>query len=94
MTTTLHIEHRITDYPTWRSAFDRFVDARRTAGVIAHRIHLEESDDRALVIDLDFATTEQAQAFADFLRQTVWADPGNAPALVGAPETRLLVSVE
>lgn len=94
MTTTLHIEHRITDYPTWRSAFDRFADARRTAGVTAHRIRMDKADDRSVVIDLDFDTTEQAQAFADFLRRTVWASPENAPALVGAPETRLLVGVD
>ena len=31
MTATLHIEHEITDYPTWKAAFDRFADARTQA---------------------------------------------------------------
>ncbi len=29
---TLHIEHPITDFDTWRSAFDRFAEARDERG--------------------------------------------------------------
>jgi hypothetical protein len=29
---TLHIEHAITDFAVWRTAFDRFADARDRAG--------------------------------------------------------------
>ena len=30
---TLHIEHEITDFASWKAAFDRFADRRREAGV-------------------------------------------------------------
>jgi hypothetical protein len=35
---TLHIEHAITDFETWRSAFDRFTALRRGAGVRGHGV--------------------------------------------------------
>jgi hypothetical protein len=90
--TTLRIEHPITDYATWRRAFDSFAAARDQAGVERHRI-LRPVDDRQYVsIDLDFATVEAAQQFLDFLRTSVWSDPGRAPALAGTPQTRILTS--
>lgn len=90
MTATLHIEHAITDFPTWRAAFDRFADARRRAGVTAHRVRFVEEDPSQVVIDLDFDASAPAHAFATFLHEQVWGT-ANAPALVGTPTTRVLV---
>jgi hypothetical protein len=90
---TLHIEHAINDLPTWKSAFDRFATAREQAGVRGHRIQQPIDDPRQVVIDLDSDTTDQAQRFLHFLQTTVWASPENAPALVGAPHTRILQPV-
>src|SRR6185369_12357112 len=92
--TTLHIEHAITDYATWKGAFDRFAEARLRAGVRGHRIRRPVDDPAYLYIDLDFATEEQAAAFLGFLRTQVWASPGSAPALFGAPQTRILTTVD
>jgi hypothetical protein len=90
MTATLHIEHAITDYPTWKAAFDRFADTRARAGVTAHRVRLLEDDPRQIVIDLDFDGAALAHAFSTFLHEQVWGT-GNAPALEGAPTTRVLI---
>ena len=90
MTATLHIEHEITDYPTWKEAFDRFADVRQHAGVTDHRIRLDEDDDRHIDLDLDFDSTSRAHAFAAFLHNNVW-ETSNSPALVGTPTTRVLV---
>jgi hypothetical protein len=90
MSATLHIEHAITDYPTWKAAFDRFDDVRAQAGVMAHRIRVLEDDPHQIVIDLDFHDAALAHAFSAFLRERVWGT-GNAPALVGAPVTRIMV---
>jgi len=90
MTATLHIEHEINDYETWRAAFDGFGEARTQGGVTATRVRLDEDDAHQIVIDLDFDSTAAAHAFAAFLRDRVWGTP-NAPALVGAPTTRVLV---
>lgn len=87
---TLHIEHAITDYDTWKQAFDRFADMRRDSGVLGHRIHRPTDDDRYVLIDLDFGSDGQASTFLDFLTTRVWSTPSNAPALVGTPRTRIL----
>ena len=55
---TLSIEHRITDLPTWSTAFDRFAEARDQAGVwlIGFRCPIE--DGKYLVIELEFESKE------------------------------------
>jgi hypothetical protein len=92
--TTLHIEHAITDYGTWKAAFDRFAPARAQAGVRGHRILRPVDDPAYILIDLDFATEQAATAFLGFLRGRVWASPENAPALVGSPQTKILDTVD
>ena len=87
---TLHIEHRITDFDTWSTAFTRFADARRNAGVRGHRVQRPVDDPAYVVIDFDFDTTDEAAAFLGFLSTKVWAVPENAPALAGTPETMIL----
>src|SRR5262249_50170424 len=46
---TLHIEHGITDFSTWKANFDRFAVKRSEAGVTAHRIY-QPHDNAAYVI--------------------------------------------
>ena len=87
---TLHIEHPITDFDTWNSAFARFAEARRQAGVRAQRVQRPVGDPRYVVIDLDFETRREAEAFLGFLKAQVWAIPQNAPALAGNPEAMIL----
>jgi hypothetical protein len=84
---TLHIEHPITDYPTWREAFDRFAGVRRTSGVCAERVGRPVGDPNAIVVDLDFATEDEATGFLRFLETVVWPSPDASPALAGRPRT-------
>jgi hypothetical protein len=51
-------------------------------------------DPHYVVIDLDFETAPEAAKFLDFLQTTVWASGENAPAVAGAPQTRILEVVE
>jgi hypothetical protein len=88
---TLQMEHAITDYDTWKHAFDRFAGKRDAAGVRAQRIHRTADDANYLVIELDFDHPEQAAAFRTFLTEQVWAVPANSPALKGAPTARILL---
>ncbi|MFI6316805.1 hypothetical protein ACIBG8_04765 [Nonomuraea sp. NPDC050556] len=91
--TTLHIEHAITDYDVWKSAFDRFADFRRQAGVLGHRIARPVDDPAYVVIDLDFTTADEATAFLELLRTKIWASPESAPALASTPHTKILDEV-
>jgi len=87
---TLRIEHPITDFTTWQAAFARLSGARADGGVLAARIYRPVDDPQYVLIDLDFAGVDQAQAFRDFLHSRVWSTADTAPALAGAPLTRIV----
>ncbi|MEV6638221.1 hypothetical protein AB0M54_46630 [Actinoplanes sp. NPDC051470] len=89
---TLRIEHPITDYPTWRRAFDSFAETREQAGVQQHRILCPVDDQQYVTVDLDFPSIPAAEQFLAFLQTDVWSDPGRSPALAGAPTTRILTT--
>jgi hypothetical protein len=90
---TLHIEHAITDLETWLAAFNGFAEVRRQAGVRAERVQQPVANPGYVVVDLDFGTVDQAEAFLRFLKEQVWSIPANAPALAGTPETMILEPV-
>jgi hypothetical protein len=87
---TLHIQHPVTDFDTWTSAFNRFAEARRQAGVRALRVQRPVDNPRFVVIALDFDSIGEAQSFQGFLTTQVWANPENSPGLAGTPETMIL----
>ena len=86
---TLHIEHAVTDFATWNTAFGKFADQRQRSGVRHQRVQRPVNDPAYVVIDLDFDTASQAANFLGFLQANVWPS-GNAPALIGTPQTRIL----
>ena len=91
---TLRIEHEITDYTVWKGAFDRFADMRTAAGARGYLIRRPVDDAQYVIVDLDFDSSQEAQAFLEMLRTRVWSTPANSPALAGDPITRILVTEE
>ncbi len=89
---TLQIEHGIKDFGMWKAAFDRDPVDRAASGVTAHRISRPVDDARYVVVELDFEQPGQAEAFLAKLQAKVWSSPDAAPALLGAPKTRILES--
>jgi hypothetical protein len=87
---TLLIEHPVTELGHWRSAFDRFADVRRRAGVTAERVAHPDDDDHYIVVELDFDDAPAAHAFRAFLATTVWSSREASPALAGTPKARVL----
>lgn len=87
---TLRIEHPIHDYQTWQKAFDSFAEARTKAGVRSFAVRQPADDPKYLMLDLEFGTTGQAEAFASFLHNQVWSAPSSSPALAGVAQTRIL----
>jgi hypothetical protein len=88
--TTLHIEHAVTDFETWRQVFGRFAEIRAHAGVRHHLVRRPVDDPAYVVVDLDFDDTEAAASFLEYLRSQVWSTPARSPALVGSPRTAIL----
>ena len=87
---TLHIEHAISNFSTWRAAFEGFTDMRTSSGVRSHTVWQPLDDPTYVLIDLNFDTAEQAERFRETLQTRVWGNPENSPALEGAPITRIL----
>ena len=92
--TTLLIEHAITDFLTWKAAFDRFHDVRARAGVRRQLVRRPVDNERYVLIELDFDTAAAAAAFLGFLQSNVWATRENSPALAGTPRTRIVEAAE
>src|SRR5690606_10282924 len=82
---TLHIEHEISDFATWKRAFDGFAERRQQAGVTAHRIYQPYDDPHYVLLQLDFPAVEQAASFQSFLETQVWTSRERSPALAGVP---------
>ena len=91
---TLHIEHPISDFTTWKAAFDHFAPVRLQSGVRGHRIQRPVSDPHYIVLDLDFDNPAKAAAFLEFLQTRVWSSPENSPGLAADPLTAILEPVE
>jgi hypothetical protein len=90
---TLHIEHPIRNFDIWKAAFERDPIGRERSGVRHHRIMQPIDDPNYVMIDLDFATVQEAEAVLAALRQ-VWQSPAAAPALGGSPQTRIVEVME
>jgi hypothetical protein len=91
--TTLHIEHAIKDLDMWRQAFGRAAGLRAQHGVRSYDIRQAVDDPSYLMIDLTFDTAGAAEGFLVELNK-IWRTPTASPALVGAPKTRILETVE
>ena len=89
----LQFEHAISDFATWKAAFDRDPINRRGLGVRRHRVFRPLDDPNYVVGELEFETAAEADACADALRR-LWTSRRAAPALVGAPRVRILETFE
>jgi hypothetical protein len=90
---TLHIEHSITDFATWKAAFDRAAPLRAKGQVRTHEIHQPIDDPAYVIVRLEFDDDAKAQSFLSMLEQ-LWKNPEATPALRGAPRARVLARRE
>ena len=91
--TTLRLEHAISDFDLWKSAFDRDPIDRVGSGVRAHRIYRPVDDPAYVVVDLDVDSVAAAESIRSSLEQ-LWKSRTAAPALAGRPQVRIIETVE
>jgi hypothetical protein len=91
---TLHIELDVRAYDLWREAFERDAGGRQSSGVRRYRIFRAVDDEKHVMLDLDFDSTQEADGFLTILKNDVWSSPDKAPAKIGAPQARILEMVE
>jgi hypothetical protein len=90
----LQIEHPVSDFDTWKGAFDGFADFRQQSGVRRYRVLRPTDDQNYVIIELEFDSSSEAEAFLAALRRNVWSSREAAPALRGEPQTRIVEAVE
>jgi hypothetical protein len=90
---TLHIEHPISDFATWKAAFDRSAPLRAEGRVRAHDIHQPVDDPAYVIVRLEFDDEPAARAFQSVLERH-WKNPEATPALRGTPRARVLARRE
>jgi hypothetical protein len=89
----LQLEHGIKDFAMWKAAFDRDPIDRRGLGVQRHRVFRPVDDANYVMVELEFETTDQAEACRAALGE-LWKSSAAAPALKGDPQTRIVEAVE
>ena len=60
----LYARHPVTDYATWRAAYDGFDAERSEMGVTGHAVYQAVDDPNDITIWHDFNTGDEAAAFA------------------------------
>ena len=73
----VRIEHVVPNFDQWKLAFDRDPADRKGAGVRRYQILRLQEDPNYVLIDLEFDTVGDADAFLRTMQQ-IWAGPGKA----------------
>jgi len=89
----LKIEYPVTDYDSWKAAFDRDALDREGSGVRRYRVLRPTDDPGYVMIDLDFDNASEAEAYLAALRRAVYSSRQASPAS-GEPQTRIVAVVE
>jgi hypothetical protein len=88
---TVQIEHPIRDFKSWRAAFDSDPVGRKQAGVRRYRILRPVDEPNRVVIELDFDSASEAEAFVAAMRK-VWNRVEGT--IIMSPTARILESIE
>ncbi len=88
----LQIEHGTRDFETWKKAFDSDPVGREAGGVRGYRVSRLGDDPNHAVVDLEFDSSDEAEAFLEKLRE-LWRRVGDDLGLEG-PDGRILEVVE
>jgi hypothetical protein len=88
----LQVEHAVRDFDRWKQAFDGDPVGREQGGVRRYRILRGTDDPNFVVIELEFDSPDEADAFAARLRE-LWGRAGDRLGLEG-PQARVFESVE
>ncbi len=89
------IQHPIKDFQAWKQAFDNDPLGRAKHGVMRHAIYRAADDPDLVIVNLEFATREQADRFLPMLRQ-MWDRVGGGLGFGSAQgvQARILDEVE
>lgn len=87
----LRVQHFVPAYDSWKRAFDDDPIDRRGGGVRRYQVLRSTADPEFVMIDLEFDSIEEAQAFLQKLYD-LWDGPGKA--VTRRPQAWIMESVE
>ena len=87
----LRIEHPVPDFDDWKKAFDSDPVGREKSGVRRYQILRQIDNPNYVMIDLEFDTTNQAEALLAAMR-VVWGRVEGT--IMISPQARIVEAVE
>ncbi len=87
----LRIEHPVSDYESWKEAFDADPVGRERSGVRHYRVMRPVDDPAYVLIDLEFDSPREAEALLSNMR-VVWERVSGT--IMSDPRARIVESVE
>ncbi len=87
----LQIEHAVPDFDAWKKAFDSDPVGREQGGVHRYRILRPIDNPNYVIVDLEFDSSEKAEAFRDALRNLWRRVEGR---VMESPRARIVEAVE
>jgi hypothetical protein len=88
----LQIEHGVRDFDAWKQAFDSDPVGREHGGVRRYRIARPTDDPSYVIVDLEFDSSSEAEAFRTKLRE-LWSRVEGELGLQN-PQARIVEAVE
>ena len=73
----VRIEHKVPSFEKWKQAFNSDPANRKGSGVRRYQVSRLQNDPDYVMIDLEFDTTAEAEAFVQKM-QRIWDGPGKA----------------
>jgi hypothetical protein len=88
----LRIEHTVSNFDSWKTAFDSDPVGRQKSGVRRYRILRPTDDPNYVMIDLEFDGLKEAENFKSTLRN-LWGT-AEAQKVMQNPKLRIVEQVE
>lgn len=88
----LHIDHKVRDFKAWKEAFDSDPAGREQGGVRRYQVFRSVDDPNYVMIDLEFDSTKEAEAFQASLHE-LWGRVADKLGLENA-QARIIEKVE
>lgn len=87
----VRIEHAVPNFERWKQAFDSDPADRKGSGVRRYQVFRLREDPNYVMIDLEFDTVDECEAFLRVMRR-IWAGPGGS--VMQNPRARVVERVE
>lgn len=61
--TTLHVVNTVHDFDQWKGVFDKFDRVRSGSGMRSYRLSRFVGEPNKVIVDMEFDSTDEAEAF-------------------------------